>query len=83
MTLLEQLEKITGRAIPVYFPSQIAELDGTTVRETMRTVERYSRVVNIRSVIRGDVKPIGPLVIFVADCRDGFLIQLREGIKET
>ena len=82
MNLQEQLERVTGQRIPVYFPSQLAALDGTTAKKVMATIDRHSRVLDIRDVIAGVEKPTRPLLLLVTDCRGGFLIQLREGLRK-
>ncbi|MFN7918913.1 MAG: hypothetical protein U0Q16_02380 [Bryobacteraceae bacterium] len=77
------MEEVTGRSIPVFYPEQLAELFGLTTRELRPHLDRYSRVLPIRDLISGKVKATAPILILVTDHRDGFLVQVLEGMAAS
>ncbi len=83
MTLLQQLEEITGRTIPVFTWATLAAEFRVSPKDLRTALDRYSRVVLIRDLVAGRIPvPAGPLMILVTDHRDGFLIQLLEGMRK-
>lgn len=83
MSFHQQLEELTGQRIPIYSLLQICRLFGLTPSKADQSMNRYSRVVPIRDLIAGADKPKGPLMLLVRDHREGFLVQLLEGLKKS
>ncbi len=80
MSLREQIDVILGSQIACHNIAELAPMFGTSKSETLRTIERNSRVVDVPGVIAGTYKPSGPCLWLVSDCRGGYLVQLLEGL---
>jgi hypothetical protein len=78
VTLHQQIEEILGKRIEVVTPEIVSKHFGLTPAEFRERSDRNTRVVDMRAVIRGELKPTGLLFFLVTDFRGGFLITLRE-----
>ncbi|WP_321470123.1 hypothetical protein [uncultured Paludibaculum sp.] len=80
MNLKQQIEAVVGREVWLGYEDELFRLADDNRKEAERLFRQNSRLVNIRAVLRGEDVPQGVLLLVVKDCRDGFLVQLYEGL---
>lgn len=80
MGLQQQLEAALGQSIPVLYESELLEILGGTRRDALVRLERNGCAVDMLAVLRGEVKPHGPVCFVITEHRGGFLIRLLEGL---
>jgi hypothetical protein len=76
MALLDQIERVAGRKIPVAYAEEVIADFGVERKEFWATLERKGHAVDIRAFIEGREKPGGPLLLLISEHKEGFLIRL-------
>lgn len=82
MNLLQQLERVTGGTVDVWYERDmlpnVADIipGGATMANFRRRLDQTSDVVPISKLLSGEAGP-APVFIVISESRDGLLIQAR------